>query len=206
MGREYNPAVGKNRSIEDYDKLLQQYLGNKRLVHSRAVADAARKLAQRFAPEHVERAELAGLLHDNAKHMNDPELIDAVAHYDIEITPGELEQPQLLHGKVGAAQLSERFGVDDPLVVSAVADHVTGRVGMGTLSLILFVADQIADDRDFPGLVELRHFAMKDLYRAAFMVSQYKLQYIVKKERPIEGTTVAVYNELLRRVSANGEG
>jgi HD superfamily phosphohydrolase YqeK len=57
MGREYNPAVGKQRSIEDYDKLLQQYLGKKRLVHSRAVADAARKLAQRFAPELVERPE-----------------------------------------------------------------------------------------------------------------------------------------------------
>lgn len=197
--------MGKKRSVEDYDKLLQRYLGKKRLVHSRAVADAARKLAQRFAPELVERAELAGLLHDNAKYMSDSELIDAVAHFDIEVTPGELGQPQLLHGKVGAAQLGERFDVADPLVLSAVADHVTGRVGMGTLSLILFVADQIAEDRDFPGLVELRRVAMKDLHQAALMVSQYKLQYIVMKERPIEGATVAVYNELLQQVSADGK-
>ena len=48
----------------------------------------------------------------------------------------EIEEPGLLHGKVGAVLLNERFGIDDSEIFCAISDHVTGRVGMGILSKI----------------------------------------------------------------------
>ena len=56
---------------DHYLALLAQYLRPGRFAHSVNVADAARELAERFAPQLTYKAELAGLLHDNAKQLPD---------------------------------------------------------------------------------------------------------------------------------------
>lgn len=187
----------------EHVEALKALVGRKRFEHSLSVAGAARALAARFAPDLAARAELAGLLHDNAKALNNAELIAAAERLDIEIAPGEYIMPGLLHGKVGAALLDVRFGVDDEDVRQAVADHVTGRVGMGLLSLILFVADQIAADREFEGVAELRELAEENLVKAALVVAGNKLRWAIHKGRHIELQTVHVYNDLLARVAAD---
>lgn len=183
-----------------YLERLAQFLGAKRVRHSNNVADYAVGLAQRYAPELADKAELAGLLHDHAKRFSLAELTDLAARLDIEITAGEREQPELLHGKVGAALLRERFGVDDAEIAQAVADHVTGRPGMGLLSLILYVADQAARDREFPGIDALREVAQQDLEQAVLLVVKHKLNYIMLKNCPIEEQSVALYNEMIARL------
>jgi predicted HD superfamily hydrolase involved in NAD metabolism len=182
---------------EAYLNQLAQYLGAKRVRHSNNVADIAVELAQRFAPELVEKAELAGLLHDHAKRFSVAELTALAARLDIEMTAGEREQPELLHGKIGAALLRERFGVDDAQIAQAVADHVTGRPDMGLLSRILYVADQAAQDRDFPGIDVLRATAQQDLEQAVLLVVKHKLNYVMLKNCPIEEQSVALYNEMI---------
>lgn len=173
---------------------LASFLGAGRIAHSANVAAAAVGLAQRYAPQFLQLAELAGLLHDNAKRMDGSELIAQAARFDIEVTDVERQWPALLHGKVGAALLPERFGVDDALVAQAVAWHVTGHPNMGQLECILFVADQTAADREFDGVQDLRVVAETSLQRAVYMVSRFKLAYALQRGRPIEPTTVDVFN------------
>lgn len=187
-----------------YLELLAQFLGAKRVQHSNNVADTAVELAQRFAPQLELKAEVAGLLHDNAKRLSLAELTAMAARLDIDVTAGERQQPELLHGKVGAALLSERFGVDDAEIAQAVADHVTGRPGMGRLSRILYVADQAARDREFPGIDELRATAKQDLEQAVLLVVKHKLAYVMLKNCPIEEQSVALYNEMLLSVRGAG--
>lgn len=74
---------------------------------------------------------------------------------------------------------------------------------MEQLSLILFVADQIAADREFEGIAALRELAGEDLERAAFRVAANKLRYVILKERVIETQTVAVYHDLLAKARAD---
>ena len=192
-------------SLQELREKLGGYLRNRRFKHSENVAKAARKLARRHLPELVVEAEIAGLLHDNAKGMTDAQLLAEVQRLGIEPTPIESHNPTLLHGKVGAALLAARFGIDDDRIRLAVADHVTGRPGMDGLSLVLFVADQAAADRDFPGVDELRQASKQDLAKAAFLVAKHKLLYIVQMHRPLEPTTVEVYNELRSRIKLNGQ-
>lgn len=189
---------------QHYVEQLSQYLEAGRVEHSVNVAKAAWGLACRFAPELAEKAVLAGLLHDNAKGLADAELIELARLHDIEVTPAEYANPTLLHGKVGAALLGERFDVHDTEIAQCVADHVTGRIGMGLLSRVLFVADQTASDRSFPGVDELRQVASVDLERAVFVVARNKLNYVIVKERIIEPMTAAVYNEYLMRELPDG--
>jgi predicted HD superfamily hydrolase involved in NAD metabolism len=183
-----------------YLEQLAQFLGAKRVQHSNNVADVAVELAQLYAPELVEKAELAGLLHDHAKRFSLAELTALAARLDIEMTAGERQQPELLHGKVAAALLSERFGIDDVEIAQAVADHVTGRPGMGLLSRILYVADQAARDREFPGVDELRAMAKQDLEQAVLLVVKHKLAYVMLKNCPIEEQSVALYNEMIAKL------
>lgn len=183
-----------------YLEQLAQFLGAKRVQHSNNVADVAVELAQLYAPELVEKAELAGLLHDHAKRFSLAELTALAARLDIEMTAGERQQPELLHGKVAAALLGERFGIDDVEIAQAVADHVTGRPGMGRLSRILYVADQAARDREFPGVEELRAVAKQDLEQAVLLVVKHKLAYVMLKNRLIEEQSVALYNEMIAKL------
>jgi HD superfamily phosphohydrolase YqeK len=105
--------------------------------------------------------------------------------------------PTLLHGKVGAALLPQRFGVSDAAVEQACADHVTGRRGMGMLSRILYVADQAAADRTFEGVEELRAVMLRDLDSAVLMVARNKILHSAHYNVLIEPNTVDLYNSLL---------
>jgi predicted HD superfamily hydrolase involved in NAD metabolism len=177
---------------------LARYIGPRRLKHSENVADAAVDLAQRFAPQLAGPAMVAGLLHDNAKEMRLEDTWAAVARFGIIVTAVERVAPYLLHGKVGAALLPERFGVADADVSAAVANHVTGSAGMGLLSVLLYVADQIAADRDFKGVEALRELAQEDLTAAARQVAGNKISHSIKKGLLVETATVDLYNYLMQ--------
>jgi predicted HD superfamily hydrolase involved in NAD metabolism len=182
---------------EPFVDRLQEFVGPKRLAHSQNVCEAARALARHHAPELEEKAAIAGICHDNAKKLSDAELISSAARFDIAPSRVELVMPSLLHGKVGAALLPERFGVDDPEVAQAVADHVTGRPGMGLLSRIIFVADQSAADRTFEGVERLRVMMLEDLDKAVLMVSRGKILSVAHRGWLIEEATMNLYNEMV---------
>lgn len=176
---------------------LSGLTGPKRYQHSLNVAAVAARLARQYAPQMEQAAEIAGIVHDHAKKLPDSELISAARRFDIPVSPVELAMPSLLHGKVGAALLDERFGLRDADVSAAVADHVTGRPGMGLLSRILYVADQAAEDRDFDGVERLRAVMLEDLDRAVLLVAQGKILSVVNRGWMVEEATMNLYNELV---------
>lgn len=192
-----SPALREDsRSLSS---LLAQYIPPARVAHSENVARAAVELARRWAPGLEEQARLAGLLHDNAKGIPPNDLLALAGQLGVEVTPVERHYPALLHGKVGAKLLAQRFGVSDPAVEQACADHVTGRKGMDTLSRILYVADQAAADRDFPGVGNLRAVMFEDLDAAVLLVAKHKILHSAKKGQLLEPATVALYNSLVEK-------
>lgn len=176
---------------------LAGYLRPRRVKHSRNVAAVASDLARHYAPELERAAEAAGIVHDHAKQLSGEELLAFARERGLDVGPVEEANPALLHGKVGAVLLLERFNIDDAQIAAAVADHVTGRPGMGTLSLIVYVADQAAADRDFPGVDDVRQAAKHDLRSAAWLVARHKLLWTVRYALLLDPRTVEVYNELL---------
>jgi predicted HD superfamily hydrolase involved in NAD metabolism len=176
---------------------LARHIPADRVAHSENVCRAAGMLARRWAPDLEPQAKLAGLLHDNAKAIDPQELLAQSQALGLPITPVEARHPSLLHGKVGAALLKERFGVEDSDVAQACADHVTGRRGMGTLSKILYVADQAAADRTFSGVEDLRAIMFEDLDAAVLLVAKHKLLHSARKSHLLEPATVDLYNSLI---------
>ena len=59
--------------------------------------------------------------------------------------------------------VAERIFGEAPEVVSAIGSHTTGKANMNTLEKIIYVADYMEPNRDFPGVEVLRHLAYTDL-------------------------------------------
>lgn len=72
-----------NCSREALLEKMAELLPEKRLTHCLGVERAAMELAQRFGVD-VEKASLAGLLHDYAKKLSDQEFLDLIDRYQLD--------------------------------------------------------------------------------------------------------------------------
>ena len=72
-----------NCSREELLEKMAELLPEKRLTHCLGVERAAIELAQRFGVD-VEKAGLAGLLHDYAKKLSDQEFLDLIDRYQLD--------------------------------------------------------------------------------------------------------------------------
>ena len=103
-----------NKSITELRKKVKAKLGDNknRYWHTIGVANTCACLAMRYNVD-IEKAYIAGLLHDCAKCLPDDELLYECKMNSIEVTDFEYKSPYLLHGKVGALYARTEFGIDD---------------------------------------------------------------------------------------------
>ena len=88
-------------TFQKISKDLKNRLDKKRYTHTLSVADTAACMAMRF-DEDPYRAYLAGLLHDNAKCIEDKKKLALCGKYKLEINTAEQKNPDLLHAKLGS--------------------------------------------------------------------------------------------------------
>ena len=62
--------------------------------------------------------------------------------------------------------MAERIFGENEAVVSAICSHTTGKANMNLLETILYVADYMEPNRDFPGVEELRYLTTVDMNKA----------------------------------------
>ncbi len=174
-------------------KKLKKKLTRERYLHTIGVANTCVALAMSLGME-TDTAYLAGLLHDCAKCVPYPEKIAKCEKHGIEITDIERKSPDLLHAKLGAYIAKKKFGVENEEILSAICCHTTGKPEMTDLEMILFVADYIEPGRNkAPHLTKIRRMAFKDLRCAVYMILKDTLDYLKKKDGPIDDMTVKTY-------------
>ena len=126
---------------------LAQRLQKKRYEHSLGVADTAAMLAGRFGVD-VEKARIAGLLHDCAREYRTADLPAEAARRSIAYGEVERAMPLLLHAYVGARRAEELYGVTDTEIQQAIWRHTVGGEHMTKLDKIIYFADMIEPQRD----------------------------------------------------------
>lgn len=167
-----------------------------RFEHTLGVSYTCQALAMRYGYD-LDKAELAGLLHDCAKRYDGETMRTKCIKRGIEITESENRDPSLLHAKLGAWMAKEKYGVEDEEILSAIACHTTGKPGMTLLDKILYVADYIEPRRyKAAGLPEMRKLAFVDLDTACFSIMEGILKYLKSKECPIDPMTEAACEDM----------
>lgn len=188
-------------SIEDIQNKLRKNLKGSRFIHTLGVEYTSVCLAMKYG-EDLEKAELAGLLHDCAKELPEKKMIKICRNHNEKISKMEFEQPFLLHGKAGACIAKDKFGVEDEAVLNAIRYHTTGRPAMTLLEKIVFVADYIEPNRKKADrLPELRRLAFENLDEAVLQILEQTLDYLEKTGKQIDRHTMITrdyYKKLLR--------
>ena len=127
-----------NEQIVTFRKQLKSKLDTMRYEHSVSVSYTCIALAMRYGFS-LEKAELAGLLHDCAKRYTDNELIARCQKHGLSLTESELKAPAVIHAKYGAWMARNKFGIQDEEILSAIQCHTTGKPGMGILDKIFIL-------------------------------------------------------------------
>lgn len=180
-------------NLEEYKALIRRFLGDKRYHHSLCVAEAAKQLARAYGAD-VEKAETAGVLHDIMKDLPQEDQLQWMERYGIVLTEVERSAPKLWHAMLGAEYLRREVKLGDPEIVDAVRYHTTGRENMTLLDKILFIADFISEDRDYPGVENMRAAAAKSLEQAMIDGIVFTVKDLADSQKPIHPDTIAAYN------------
>lgn len=181
--------------LEDIKNVLKNKLSEKRFYHSLCVMDMCEKLAIHYNVN-TYNAKLVGLAHDIAKEIPSDEKIKYAKENNIFIDDVELLSLGLLHAKIGADICKKQFGFSDELC-KAISLHTTGGENMDMLSKILFVADAIGLDRDYPSVEQARNLAFEDLNACILFIFDFTMEDRIKKNKPIHMNTVLARNWLL---------
>ena len=185
-------------------KYLKKHLTKERYHHTVGVAYTAMSMAMKYNPqpdnnEFMIKAEIAGLLHDCAKCMDNDKKIRICNKNQISYSKIEAENPYLLHGKVGADIARKEFDILDEDILNAITWHTTGRPDMSLLEKIIFVADYIEPSRrPIPELNLIRQLAFTDIDQAVIKILENTLKYLNEKGNPIDDMTQKTYDSYIR--------
>lgn len=178
----------------DLIRTLEQELNYKRFVHTLAVAGTAASLAMCYGAD-IEKAEIAGLLHDCAKCLDVRKMQRLCEKAGLEISPYERSSGSLLHSKAGSVLAAEKYGVTDPDLLNAIRFHTTGRPGMSLLEKIIFVADYIEPGRfSAKNLPLVRKMAFADIDEALLKILYDTLVYLNSTGNTVDPMTQKTYD------------
>ncbi len=195
---------GVKAMVHEQDILifLEENLSKKRYRHSVNVCRTAESLALHYGCD-PEKAVLAGLLHDCARELTKPELVQFAVKAGLGAAEAAAEPKELLHGPAAVYLCRSLFNLNDGDILAAIRYHTTGRENMSLLEKIIFLADFIEPERDFPGVAKLRRLAFRDLRRALIAACDTTIRYILLKGMPIHTDTVLARNYLIREGAGN---
>lgn len=184
--------------IEKLQEKLKTMLTPCRYQHSIGVMETAAQMATLFG-ENVEKARIAGLLHDCAKDIDKSKMVAMCENLGVYLDPMKKEQRSLIHADLGAKLLETEFQIDDPDIISAVKHHTLGRENMNNLEKILYLADLIEPNRKpYEGIEELRRLSEKNLDCAMLCAVEQSIEHIQHKHKPLHSQTLATQQYFLK--------
>lgn len=173
---------------------LRTRLDDYRFTHSLNVADTCRELAKMYG-EDEEKAYYTGLLHDIFKNETKENTLAFFTENKITLTDCERNAPKLWHAMAGSVYLQKEYGLAADMI-SAVRYHTTGRAGMSLLEKILFCADFISAERDYPGVDDMRERVKISLEYCMEEGLRFTVDELVNALLPVHPDTIHAFNDI----------
>ncbi len=180
----------KNTYLADLRARLDDY----RFTHSVNVAHTCRELAKMYG-EDEEKAWYTGLLHDIFKNETKENTLAFFAENNIVLTDCERNAPKLWHAMAGSVYLQKTYGFDEEFI-RAVRYHTTGRANMSLLEKIVFCADFISADRNYPGVDDMRERVKVSLEYCMEEGLRFTIDELVNALLPVHPDTIHAFNDI----------
>ncbi len=186
-------------SIEEIKEKLQECLSYERYIHSLGTMEKAMELAERFGLD-VEKAKVAGLLHDCAKCLSNEEL----QSFEYSFDESEKLSCKTWHAPAGEIVAKRDFGVTDEEILSSIRWHTIGKKNMSDFEKVVFLADKIevrTREAEFREKIEKVLNKTNSLDEAMLKSFKITIKSLLKRKLPICFQTIEVYNDLLAKIS-----
>ena len=172
-------ADWKNLPMEELEQVVIRLLNPNRVRHVLGCRDTAVELARRWGADETDAAR-AGILHDITKALDGPLQLTLCRAYDKILGDFSIKYPKTLHALTGSLVAERIFG-ENEAVVSAIESHTTGKADMNLLETIIYVADYMEPNRDFPGVEKLRELAFTDIRAALKLGLEMTLEHLKRQ-------------------------
>lgn len=184
----------QNLSMEDLEQTVVSLLNPNRVAHVLGCRQTAKELAEIHGADILD-AQRAALLHDITKALDGELQLTVCREYGIKLDSFSAQNPKTLHALTGSLVAQRIFGENDA-VVAAIRSHTTGKENMNTLEKIIYVADYMEPNRDFPGVERLRSLAYRDLDGALELGLRMTLSMLRQQGREVSPESAQALNFL----------
>lgn len=183
-------------AYDDYKLLLKNKLSDYRYLHCLNVSNEASILARKYGAD-VEKAKVAGLLHDITKELSDNEQLKIIYDGGIILTEVEKNSPKLWHAISGMVYLRDNLGINDADILNAVRYHTTARKHMSVLEKVIFLADFTSADRKYEDVDVIREKSKNSLEDGMMYGLKFTINRIVSCEGLLCPDAIDAYNEII---------
>ena len=173
----------RNLPAPELEKVVVSLLKENRVKHVLGCADTCAELAVRYGVDETD-ALRAGLLHDITKALDGDLQLTLCRDYGMILDAFSRQNPKTLHALTGSLVAQRIFG-ENREVVDAICSHTTGKADMSLLEKILYVADYMEPNRDFPGVEVLRDLAYTDITKALKLGLTMTLDMLHRQQREV---------------------
>jgi len=189
----------KKETLELIEKIkvdLKEILSEHRYNHSIGVMNKAIELAKIYNVD-VDKAALAGLTHDIAKDIPGADALEFAKENNIELDEVEKINTGLIHARIGAYIVKEKYGFDEQ-IQKAIKYHTVTSKDMDLFAKIIYVADKIEDaTRPATEYIEnIRKIAPEDLDQAIILIANYFIQKNITEDKLIHPAVIETRNFL----------
>ena len=188
----------KNLPMDQLERIVISLLKPNRVAHVLGCRDTAVELARVYGENEVDAAR-AGLLHDITKAIDGPLQLTLCAEYGIVLDTFSRSFPKTLLA-LTSSLVAERIFGENENVVGAICHHTTGRADMTRLEKIIYIADYVERNRDFPGVEEMRAMAYTDLDRAVLMGLESAVAHVKRQGQGLAPATMEALEYLQKHV------
>lgn len=185
--------VSRGQLIND----LKQRITSKRLEHVLRVEKTALELATLYNIS-LEKTSISALMHDYAKDMNEQEML-RLAKKQWDYPELSKANGNIWHGFAAATIARETYGVIDEEILEAIAAHTIGWYKMSILTQIIFIADYVEPERNFPGVEYARTLAYQNIDKAVGYKMTTTMKHLMDEEKILFLPTVEFYNQWILR-------
>ena len=162
--------------MEQLEPIVVRLLNPNRVRHVLGCRDTCVALAKHWGADETDAAR-AGILHDITKALDGPLQLTLCASYGKILDDFSKKYPKTLHALTGSLVAERIFG-ENERVVSAICSHTTGKADMNLLETIIYVADYMEPNRNFPGVERLRELAFSDIRAALKLGLEMTLEHL----------------------------
>lgn len=182
----------KDKTGLPFDALKAESLAlhnEKRVPHVIGCSETAVALAELYGADKTDAAR-AGILHDITKALNEEQHLAVLKRFGVEMPDYDSSKAKLLHAITGSVIAKHIFG-ENEAVVDAIRWHTTGKAEMNILEKIIYIADYMEPNRDFPGVAELRKVTYEDLDAAMLLGLTMTTDMLKERGREIDPCSLA---------------